>query len=363
MAIRKKPRGDGFTYEVCVLDADHHWFPRLTFEELEDAKTYEAECILRARKGEAPSPQSRQTFDSLWLQWSRECRVETSAGWKISQDQMYRDHVKPILGYKRLPEIRSRDIGELMTFCQEKQGLGPMTRVHVFNLVHQIFDDAIEVYEYINVNPAKKRFKPKKPKVVRKFLEPDRAWEFLDHVRNEHLGPAFWIMTLCGLRIGEVQALQWKHVNLAAGHITVDRQWQRKVKAFTPRKNKISNRVSMPGELIDYLAGRKPLGADPEQLVTLGEMTGELVHYDTIEGALKRLCKSGGFPPLAPHELRHTSTEIWVEAGANLEDIRRLLGQESEASAKTYLHRTERRNAVLSKQVGRQGPDLKLVKG
>ena len=357
MAIQRGKRG----YLVSVRDADRKWFPRLTFSTLDEAKAYEKDCELRALKGEAPNPKARQTFHQLWLQWAAECRTETSEGWKISQDQMYRDHVKPTLGALKIPEIRSRHVGALMAACQAK-GLGAQTRIHIFNLVHQVFEDAIEVYDYLNANPARARFKPKKPKVTRKFLEPVEAWRFLDHVRDEHLGPAFWIMTLCGLRIGETQALQWKHINLAAGYLTVERQWQRKVRKFTAVKNKTDNKIPMPGELIDYLSGRKPLGADHESLVLVGQITGDLVHYDTIEDALKRLCKSGGFPALSPHELRHTSTEIWIEAGANQEDLRRLLNHNSAASVAPYLHKTERRMGALSKQVGRAGPDLKLVK-
>jgi site-specific recombinase XerD len=55
---------------------------------------------------------------------------------------------------------------------------------------------------------------------------------------------------------------------------------------------------------------------------------------------------------VTPHELRHSCTELYVQAGASAEDLRRLLNHKSLAATIRYMHRTDERLQRIASQVG-----------
>jgi integrase len=363
MAIQRRATKEGFSYVVLLRDGDGHWYPTKTFKIKGEARDYENELHLLNKKGGKARTLSwrDRTFDDYWLEWGKLCRAKVSEGWKISQNQMYRDHVKPKLGNKKLVEVSKKDILANILYCAEK-GLGPQMQRHVFSMLHKMFADAIEVFEYLESSPVRLNMKPEVPKVLRNFLKPDDAYKFLDKVAGDPIGPAIWIMAYCGLRIGEMQALQWWNIDLKSGTLTVTQQWKSKVKKFGPTKNGKPIRIPMPAPLVDYLEGKRPLNVNPTAWVVPSVEDKELMlAYDTFEDALKRLCKTHGVIELSPHELRHTCTELWVEQGSSIEDLRRILNHSSDSSTKGYMHETEEKSTRAARAWGK-ARHLRLVK-
>ena len=122
----------------------------------------------------------------------------------------------------------------------------------------------------------------------------------------------------------------------------------------------------IPSALRDFLMGRR---SEPETFVAPGP-AGGMLSYHTYQGALPRLCVAAGVPEVTPHELRHSCTELYVQAGASAEDIRRLLNQSSLTATARYMHRTDERLLGIAARVGEisaptpQGPPrLRVVSG
>lgn len=355
MAVVRKGTG----WQVRVRDVDGEFFPYRSFARKADAVAYEAELIQsRSRGGRAQAKEWREmTLAEYWARWSTEFRTRVSKGWRISQDQVWRDHINPILGKTLIVEVSRSDIAAVLLKAEEK-GLGPQTRIHIWNLLHKMFDDAVEELDALDASPVRKSLRPEAPKVSRAFLEPHTARQFLAHAANDYIGPAVWLMTLAGLRIGEAQGLRWEDVDLENRQMLICRQWNRKVMAFGPPKNGKPIRVPILPELAEYLFAVRPKDWKPEDLVMKGKRRGGVVHYDTIHAGLVRLAKAAEIKRVTPHELRHTCTEMWIsERGATIEDIRRLLNHSSEASTKPYIHRTDDR----LKRIAESKPVLKLV--
>lgn len=353
-------------WQVRVRDNAGEFFPYKSFEKKIEAKDYERELLERAKRGvQAGVVKSAQemTFAEYWQKWCEDCREDTSLGWQISQNQMMRDHIMPHLGKLTMAEIDKPHIRSVLKEGKKK-GLGQQMLIHLFSLMHQIFFAAIEEHEILYANPVRLNMKPEKPTVVRDFMKPAEAVRFLMHVKDDAVaGVAIWIMVLCGLRIGEVQGLQWKNVDLESGILFIARQWNRKERRFKFPKNGEPARIPMPPDLVEYLKGKKPDDVFPNDLVVCNQKR-ELVHYDTLYDALKRLCLSGGFISLTPHELRHTCSELWIENGATKEDLRRLFNQKSDTAIEAYIHRTHERLERLSGAVRLQtaAPKLQVLK-
>lgn len=350
MAIGESSKKTGRRYKVLVKDPDGVWYPTKTFRNKQDAREYERELLdLKYKGGRASLKSVRdRTVDDYWKEWAGLCRVKCSEGWKRSQDQMYRDYVFPVIGQKKLVEITKVDILSNLSNCTAA-GLGPQMHLHVFNLLHKMFENAVDTFEYLDNNPVRMNMRPVVPKKVRNFLKPDDARAFLEFVKDEHVGPAIWIMTYLGLRIGEMQALQWWNIDIPGGTLSITQQYVYKEKRIGPVKNDKPIKLPMPYALTEYLMGKKPIGADPKDWVVPAETKDAMLDRRTFENALARLCKAHKTPMrLTPHELRHTTTGLWVESGATREDMRYILNHSSEASTKTYMHDTTERTTRIS---------------
>src|SRR5687768_12179177 len=114
MAINKRSTGK---WIVQLRDRNGTWFPSKTFDSKREAEDYEDELRIMRRQGvKAKSRDLReQTLSQYWLRWSEECRTETSEGWKSSQDQMWRDHLDPIVGWIKLVDFERSDVAHLMS--------------------------------------------------------------------------------------------------------------------------------------------------------------------------------------------------------------------------------------------------------
>lgn len=350
MAIIKRVQGERMTYIVRVRDADGQWFKAKSFDIKIDARNYEAELMAAKAKGSRAREKSLNEFDlnEYWSKWSTECRGKTSAGWRLSQDQMWRDHIAPVIGKISLIEAKTEHILKVINSMRAK-GLGNQMGIHVHCLLHQMFDDAIEIYDIRESNPVKRKLKPDAPTTRREYLTPEEAFLFLAHVKDHYLGPPIWIMVLCGLRIGEVQALTRECIDFDTRTLNVTRQWNSKEKRFGPVKNRRSISIPMPSALSEYLASR--LASLSPQDFACPSTQGAMLSYDTFYGALRRFSMETKLKEISPHELRHSCSEIWIRNGATQEDLRRLFNHRSAASTKVYIHETSERLRAISEVI------------
>lgn len=329
-------------------DNQGKWFQTPSFKDIAEAKKEEARLFeLKRKECGAISEDARMvTLNEYWTVWSKENRTDVSEGWKISQDQMYRDHIKPILAHEKMIDIKAPDIGRVLNRAREK-GLSVQTRKHIYSLIRKMFNDAVEYYEMLVVNSVKPKFhRLKASNRKRSFLLPKQAWKPLEHSKDHYLGPAIWIQVLAGLRPSEVQALQGKHLIFDLNQIVICSAYNNKTGQLQDYpKQEDWDYAPMPPQLKQYL---RSLKVGPTEFVAKSAKGG-MLSYNTYFGALKLLCKQIEIPKVTPHELRHTCTEIYVQAGAPAEDIRRLLNHHSLTATKHYIHRTdERLNSIAA---------------
>lgn len=366
MAIVARKTIGRVRYRVLVRDWDGNWFKTCTFDTKSDAKAHEAELLVKREKGVKAASFSARGITLLGYyedKWKRIGRAKVGDGWASSQDQMFKDHISPALGGQALIEIAHTDIADLLVDLKRK-GLGDQTRLHIYNLLHKIFRDAVEVDQLREGSPVYSVFKPKVTEGAPKFLPPEQALDFLDAVADDPWGPAVWVMVHCGIRSAEIQALRIKDLDLRTGHFTLREQYRRKEKRLAALKNGTWHRYRMPVELVEYLRERIPKRANPEDFFITGKRSGTMVSHGMIWKNIRRLCALAKVPMLSAHPLRHTSTEIWVARGATREDIRRLLNQDSEKTVDRYMHKTDsRQDGLADTRVRRKGqPAIRRVK-
>jgi integrase len=223
--------------------------------------------------------------------------------------------------------------------------------------------DAVEFYEFMELNPVKKRFRPKIRREEREFLTPTESWRLLEVSRHHPHGAAVWVSLLAGLRPGEVQALRWSAIDFDRSQILIRASFNKKLRMIQDHpKQGDWGRAPIPRALQEFLRERSA-GKKPEDFVA-ENFIGGMLNYETFASrTLPALCKEAGIKRITPHELRHSCTELYVEAGASAEDLRRLLNHKSLTATLRYIHRTDERLMSVADRVGNPAkPPLRLVK-
>jgi hypothetical protein len=118
LAVTKRPNG----WQVRVRDLEKRFSPTKTFDNKREAERYEAELLVgRERGARAQSKELREyTMAEYWDKWSQEFRIRVSDGWKLSQDQMWRDHLAPTLGRFRVVEVTRTEIAASLLVAQQR---------------------------------------------------------------------------------------------------------------------------------------------------------------------------------------------------------------------------------------------------
>jgi integrase len=341
--IKKRKNKNGiWRYQVRVKDCFGRYFPAQTFDRKVDAENRERELkfSLVSRNGAMPV-QRTILFAEFWLLWMQECRSTVSEGWKVDQQRLGDEYILPYIGQRQLREIEPRQIASLLELMR-REGKASQTILHLYNTLHKAFEDAVHHFEFLEHNPVKKRYRPKLARRHRKFLSPEQSRLLLARSQATNLGPAIWLSLLAGLRSSEVMALTFASLNFELGQIQIRAAYKRKVKRIEPYPKQNDWGVAvMPSVLASYLKELR-VGKSANDFVA-GGADGQMLSYHVFYKGLRKICGDLGLPLVATHELRHSCTELWIEHGASMEDLRRQLNHASINSTKLYVHRSDSR--------------------
>lgn len=233
-----------------------------------------------------------------------------------------RVHVYPALGDKKLSEIATRDVQQLLARVAEKASKATANRVH--SLVARMFKLAV-VWGVIERNPCYGLSKFREEKRAERFLTPDEIVRFqmaLAEDKNTVAASALRLLLLTGLRRNEVVKARWEQVDLEAGLLHLP-------KTKTGARYAVLN--SAAKELVASLPSR---GLEP--WLFPGAKPGKPLENPTklMERALKR----ASLEPMRIHDLRHTFAATCVNSGASLYEVQKLLGHSSPTMTQRYAH-------------------------
>lgn len=364
MAIVQRLLKNGETrYQARVKDHAGQWFKSRFHDRRADAVLEERGLAeLRKKAAKRISADARKTrVREYFAVWADECRDKTSEGWKMSQDQMYRDYVNPVIGSMLMANVERPDIGRVLKRAR-KLGRAEGTVLQIFLLLQKMFNDAVDYWEMLHRSPVSSaHHRPAVKQTERDFLKPAQAWTLLVSAReHEYLGPPVFLGLLAGLRYEATAALLWPSVLWDQNQILICRAYKRKEKRIADYpKGGDWEYVPLPSLLRDYLwriySGLSP--AEQQGFVSPGPRGG-MLSYHTLLPALRRLCKAAGVPEIEPHELRHSSTEIYVNAGANDEDLSRLLNHKDPKTTRRYKHRGDARLSRIAASIDEASFDV-----
>ena len=248
-------------------------------------------------------------------------------------------HILPVLGTKRIAELRPLDIQALNT-ANRKKGLSPRMVQMAYSILHTALNRSVK-WGVLPANPAAAVDRPKVPKKEMRVLTDEQVRALLMTAQDHRLRVMFRLAITGGFRLGELLGLKWRDVDWSSSTIQVQRQLQRNsqggMETTTPKTPKSVRAVQLGTESLRELMRhfenqRHSFGEDPkpDAFIFLGR-TGNPIRKSGVLKAFKSLLKESGLPNLRFHDLRYTAASLMLSAGMPVIQVARQLGH-SQAS-------------------------------
>ena len=237
-------------------------------------------------------------------------------------------HLVPAFGSRRLDAITNEQVQRLKLALSER---APKTVNNVLTVLSSLLKKAVEWGELERL-----------PCVIKLLPNPKRTMGFHDFDQYERLlmvarkrGPDTYLMVLAGgdagLRLGEIIALEWRDIDMAARRLTVERSdWLGHVnvpKGGRSRQLPMTQRLTAAVKAVRHLRG--------ERVLCLPD--GSPITRDRVIKAVRGAQRIAGIEQ-GVHILRHTFCSHLAMKGAPARAIQELAGHADLTTTQRYMH-------------------------
>lgn len=281
-------------------------------------------------------------------------------GTKASSVRAYRAALDkwflPTLKTRSLDRITSADVEHAMSRMRKADLSDKSIRNYVGTL-RALFNYAADKRRrWTTCNPVDDVELPRAPTYAEiRYLTTDEIRALIDGVKPvpitgtdatyEALDRAMIVTAaMTGLRIGELQALDWRSVDFMHARIRVRRTWDRKTKTFTKPKSRRSERaVPMPDVVAGHLERMHrtyhpdEVEPRPDSLVFGHPVTGDPLGHRAMYERLRATLKATGLDEtFAWHSLRHSYGTALAAQGVPMRTLQEWMGHKDIQTTQRY---------------------------
>jgi integrase len=242
--------------------------------------------------------------------------------------QLTENQIAPHLGEKALQALKPLDIEDWHTSLR-REGLAARTIGHAHRVLGKALRDA-ERNSLIMRNVCKVQ---RAPKVTDSDMAIVRDVPgLIDKLRGSRLYVPAMVGLFTGMRLGEVLAVRWNHVNFD-GKVIAVREALEPTKAhgirFKPPKSKAGRRdITLPEILVDVLREHRRAQLELHMQLGLGRLPDDALLFTTLDGGplspsnvsshWGEFAESIGMPEVTFHGLRHTHASQLIASGVDI---------------------------------------------
>lgn len=331
---------------------------------IKHTKTIKAEGIREARKhlavfqteveaGQYIAPE-KMKFEAFVEEWKKKyAKKELGAKTYDIYVRFLKNRILPVFGHMRLDQVKPFHVVKFISELSEEGnrqdgqegGLSSGTIQYIHRVLNNVFSRAHE-WKIIKNNPVSS---VKKPKVKYKEVKPYNDEELVALFTVLETQPIHWrVMILLalttGLRRGELVGLEWKHINLDKGILSVEQtisMFENGEPVITePKTEKSKRKLHLPDSMIEELKEYKKHIHD--QLDIVGDMWTQKDHFfvfcnydgkpfypETPYLHFRELLKKNNLRYIRFHDLRHTAATMLINQGVHAKIISERLGHAS----------------------------------
>jgi integrase len=247
-------------------------------------------------------------------------------------------HLLPTFREWRIKDITKAEVQRFLG-QKRKQGLSGSSVHGIRTALGKVLQAAVD-WDYLKENSARGiRLGDRTPLQERAYLLPDQLSPLLNFL-SDPCRRLVVISVLTGLRIGELLALRWKHVDFIHDAIHV-RETVYEGQFGSPKTKSSRRDVPMSQPVREaFLAQRSvPIGADAETLVFACRNGTPLNPKNLLRRVLQPACRELGLPVVGWHSFRHTHATLLGEVGESLRTAQAILGHSDlKTTLNVYTH-------------------------
>jgi integrase len=241
-----------------------------------------------------------------------------------SYETSLRLHVFPIIGSTRLERLSRHDVQDLVDRIAldrhpstVRNAIMPLRAVYRYALIRSV----------VSTNPTDGLAMPALEGGRDRVATPQEAEDLLSTLSSSD--QAVWATAIyAGLRLGELQALDWKNVRLDQGIIQVECSWDKKVGLVEPKSRAGRRVVPVPAVLEGYLTAHRESLGEHTGLV-FGRSATKPFADNSVRSRSVRVWEAAGLAPLGFHEARHTYASFMIAASVNVKALSTYMGHSS----------------------------------
>ena len=264
----------------------------------------------------------RITLEELSREWLEHKRTRLASHTYQDYRAIVEQRIIPRLGHLEAAQIQPLYIQE---FINEIGKTSPRTANKALTVLRQIFRYAVQ-WRYCTFNPASSvdRAAYKRPTID--VLNEEEAARLLAAAQGLDLA-VISLALGCGLRKGEVFALQWGDIDWIRGLLTVSRSREAGDRIKETKTGRIRT-VVLPDWVRDNLAAhyQEQGRPGPEAWVFPGESGGTMDPSNWHRRNFQALFRAAGVRRVTFHSLRHTYASLLLAQGVDPLYVSRQLG-------------------------------------
>jgi integrase len=349
MAKKRRGRGEGGLYQrrsdglwigAVVVGYDENGNPKrktVSHKLKEEARKLLQE--LQQKHGSGRADAGNMTVESLFKLWlDTEVKDSVDPATQRVHEQRVKDYILPSLGTIKLEKLTRVHPAELQAELQ-KDGRSADLRKKVGQLLRRVLHRARE-YNLVSENVA---MYVKLPRVEREephHMTPLQVGQFLQVAQKHRYYPLFRFALETGARQGEIMALEWPDVDLAAGTVFINKSVQTDMRGAArvkSTKTKASRRkIRIGPSMVALLAAWKL--KTPGSLV-FPNRKGKHFRKSNLRITFKRLLRKAKLPEFRFHDLRHTFATLALLETKDIKAVSKRLGhRDTSVTLNIYAH-------------------------
>lgn len=328
-----------------------------TFPTAADAEVAIANALAERSRGTWIDPRrsrvSLQQYGTRWLEDRNDLRPRT----KELYECLLRLHILPSLGALELNRITTEVVRSWNQALLARKKPGQITAAKAYRLLRTILNTAVQD-EIITRNPCVLRGAAVERSPERPIASLTEVYALADCI-DQRFRAVILLAAFSGMRLGEIQGLTRRSLNIAELEVIVNGQVQElRDGSFhygPPKTDAGYRRIKLPLSVVraikDHLEAFPVEG--PDAYLFGGASNGEPFRRSVLNRAWSKARKAQGLTYLHFHDLRHTGQLFAASNGANAADLMQRMGHSSSQASQRYLHASREKDAAIAEAMER----------
>ena len=297
-----------------------------------------------------------RTIDDFFEQWFREYAKFNCTQKTVEHYRELARHVTKHVGQVelgKLTPLQLQRVYNILLVSGKKDGkpLSKRTVRHVHGLVHIALETAVK-WRLLKLNPSDACTLPPLPEREATAIDQHETQRYVAACKEHWSGNLLCMAAATAARRGELLALRWSDINLAAGAMFIRRSLEQTKECglrVKDTKGRRLRKIGLDHETIEVL---EEIRKEQEQLRALFgdkykteldlvfcQSDGSFIRPDVVTKAARRLAKQAGLAGVSLHTLRHSHGSQLLSLGVPLPTVSKRLGHANvNVTATIYAH-------------------------